>query len=88
MMIFRCPGPKEWEGISYDSRLIDGDEIPQGWYETILDAQKAAAHPADINDSGEVTREEMEQKAKELGLKFDGRTSNRKLLTMIEEALK
>lgn len=88
MMIFRCPGPKEWEGILYDSRLIDGDEIPQGWHETIWDAQKAATHPADINDSGEVTREEMEQKAKELGLKFDGRTSNRKLLSLIEEALK
>ena len=33
------------------------------------------------------TREEMETKAKELGLKFDGRTGDKKLMSMIEEAL-
>lgn len=34
------------------------------------------------------TREELEQKANELGIKFDGRTTDRKLLEKIEEALK
>jgi hypothetical protein len=34
-----------------------------------------------------VTRAEMELKATELGLKFDGRTSDAKLLRMIEAAL-
>lgn len=33
------------------------------------------------------TREELEQMGKELGLKFDGRTSDKKLNRMIEEAL-
>lgn len=34
------------------------------------------------------TREELEQKANQLGLKFDGRTTDRKLLEKIEEALR
>lgn len=33
------------------------------------------------------TRAEMELKAEELGIKFDGRTSDKKLLERIEEAL-
>lgn len=34
------------------------------------------------------TREELEQKANELGIKFDGRTTDRKLLEKIEEVLR
>lgn len=34
------------------------------------------------------TREELEQKANELGIKFDGRTTDRKLLEKIEEFLR
>ena len=34
------------------------------------------------------TREELEEKANELGIKFDGRTTDRKLLEKIEEALR
>lgn len=67
--------------------LIDASEVPgyiaKGYRDT-----PAAFESMDADDDGAVTREEMEQKAKELGLKFDGRTSNRKLLTMIEEAMK
>lgn len=34
------------------------------------------------------TREEIEQKANELGIKFDGRTTDRKLLEKINEVLR
>ena len=39
-------------------------------------------------DDAPPTREELEQKATELGLKFDGRTSDKRLLARIETALK
>lgn len=92
-MMLRVGSMVELESGRYDWRIVTAEEFEQakvdGW---CLDQYAAKAanerHPADEDKDGEVTREEMEQKAKELGLKFDGRTSNRKLLTMIEEALK
>lgn len=45
----------------------------------------------EINESDEnapPSREELEQKANELGIKFDGRTTDRKLLEKIEEVLR
>ena len=45
----------------------------------------------EINDSDEnapPSREELEQKANELGIKFDGRTTDRKLLEKIEEVMR
>jgi hypothetical protein len=86
MMIFKCPGSQSWEGISFDYQIIKDGEIPEGWSKTVFEAHDKASHPVDVDQDGEVTRDEMEQKAKELGLKFDGRTSNAKLLKMIEEA--
>lgn len=48
--------------------------------------QPAPIQPTDENMPP--TREELEQKAAELGLKFDGRTTDKRLLERIEEALK
>lgn len=38
-------------------------------------------------DNAPVTREELEAKATELGIKFDGRTTNNKLSKLIAQAL-
>lgn len=43
---------------------------------------------SDGDDNAPPTREELEQKANELGIKFDGRTTDRKLLEKIEEVLR
>lgn len=40
-----------------------------------------------VKEDATPTRAELEQKAEELKLKFDGRTSDAKLAKMIEEAL-
>ncbi len=58
-------------------------------------AEKAASEAAKVviepvvteNDDAMPTREELETKAIELGLKFDGRTSDKKLTKLIAEAL-
>lgn len=50
-----------------------------------------ASEAEKINEGDETsppTREELEQKANELGIKFDGRTTDRKLLEKIEEVLR
>ena len=62
--------------------------------------EKAAAAPASMpepvptlklepvpEDNDPVTREELEAKATELGIPFNGRTSNKKLTSLIETAL-
>ena len=58
--------------------LIDAHEVPeyiaQGYQDT-----------PDFTEPSEATREELEQKAKELGIKFDGRTSDAKLNKLIAE---
>lgn len=75
-------------------------KIKEGWHPSQAAAfahvkQKTSppevVQPAPIqtsDDSAPPTREELEQKATELGLKFDGRTTDKKLLERIEEALK
>lgn len=46
------------------------------------------ATPAPVDEKSPPTREEMEQQATLLGLKFDRRTSDRRLLERINEAMK
>ena len=41
----------------------------------------------EVMDDAPPTRKEMEAKANELGIKFDGRTSDKKLSSLIETAL-
>ena len=43
VMIFKCPGSHEVDGIKYDYNIInDGDDIDSGWYKTIAEAYEAA----------------------------------------------
>jgi hypothetical protein len=53
--------------------------------ESVPELDKILTDPADEN--AEPTREELQLQARELGLKFDGRTSNAKLRRMIEREL-
>ena len=79
----------------YDA-LIVADEAAQdaamadGWCVTPADAKaahEAAKAPAAPADDALPTRAEMEAKAHELGLKFDGRTGDKKLADMIAAKL-
>ena len=92
-MLYRVGEMIALESGKYDWRIVSEQEYEQaianGWHLDQYAAKEAAEKPVvDANKDGEVTRDEMEQKAKELGLKFDGRTSDKKLLAMIEEAIK
>lgn len=60
--------------------------IKSGWFESVpaaMEGKKAEV----IEEDSAPTRAEMEEQAKSMGIKFDGRTSDTKLLTLIHEAL-
>ncbi len=61
------------------------------WFDSVpeaLEGKKPAKVEAEQDDNSPPTRAELEAKATELGLKFDGRTSDAKLGKLIDEALK
>lgn len=66
--------------------VIDAVDVPEYIAKGYRDTP-AAFESMDSDKDGAVTREELEQKAKELGLSFDGRTTDKKLLERIEAAL-
>lgn len=89
-MLYKVPGAHQTNGnVTFDYVIVDADvpgEIEKaeaaGWRKSLPEAQ---AFTGDFE--GAPTREELEQKATELGLKFDGRTSDKRLAALIAEAL-
>lgn len=85
-LVYRNNGPHLRPGGSFDYKLVSdeadhSEALESGWFDTLpeaLDANPETAAP---------TRAELEAKALELGLKFDGRTGDRKLAAAIESAL-
>lgn len=88
------------EGATYDTRVVgDADAeaaaLAEGWCTTWPEAN--ANHAANVNAAQTAqaaadaatgpTRAELEQKATELGIKFDGRTSDKKLSDLIAATL-
>jgi hypothetical protein len=77
--------------------------LADGWFETLEAAVEArkpkkfaetpvskAAEPVSepsVDDNAPPTREELEAKATELGIKFDGRYSDKRIALLIDEAL-
>lgn len=66
--------------------------LADGWVKTLAETVKPVqANPIESlepEDNSPPSREELELKATDLGIKFDGRTSDKKLLALIEDALK
>lgn len=97
-IVYKASGPHQRLGGTFDYKGVNTQEefdaaIEAGWYPTLDEAvatkllQGAGTAQLPSNDAPP-TRAELEQKATELGLKFDGRTSDKKLGEMIAEALK
>jgi hypothetical protein len=88
LLVYRCPGKHSVGGGTYDFAPAETKDelskmLSKGWFKTLPEAIKGK----EIVEDGPPTRAELETKAKELGLKFDGRTNDKKLALMIEEAL-
>jgi hypothetical protein len=89
-ILYRVPGAHFGPpGVTYDYRGIDTQEaleaaLADGWHESLAAAMappEAAPAPA---DEAPVMRAELDQKAEELGIKVDGRWSDKRLIAEIE----
>lgn len=93
-MLFKCPGPHDIHGGKFDYVIVDDahieSKLSEGWFMTTPEAKAAkeeAEKPKSARDNAPPTRAELEQKAGELGIKFDGRTSDKKLSDLIDADL-
>lgn len=89
---FNCMGASDGDHLQ--------ELFTQGWFLSLREAI-ASKHDADVapeepksiateeqhDDNAPPTRDELEAKANELGIKFDGRTSDAGLAKRIEDAL-
>lgn len=100
-LAYKCPGTHHCPGGTYDYRQVSNENelraaIEQGWYPTLQWACqggeiKASDVLGDIEPETDATtpptREEMEEKAKELGLQFPKNIKDETLLKKIDEAI-
>jgi N-formylglutamate amidohydrolase len=96
-IVYRTPGPhfgefgKTYESIGVADAAALAAALAAGFHRTLIDACRPplpvapAAVPA---DDAAPSRAELEAKATELGLRFDGRTGDKRLAALIEDALK
>lgn len=89
-LVYKSPGDHFGPGSSTysykgvgDARQL-GDALSAGWFRTLSEA--LSGDHEEPEDGSAPTREEMEEKATELGIKFDGRTTDAGLLKKIEAA--
>lgn len=102
-IMYRVPGPhKKPRGGTYAYRGAEDKAafdalIAKGWFPSYEEAvagkrageiiKAAEAFDDAIDDVSDPTRDELEHKAKELGVSFNGRTSDKKLAERIAKAL-
>lgn len=90
--LFKSPGDQWVGGGSFAIEHIE--DMAQyhaakkaGWFDSVPEALDAWRNGAvAVADDAPPTRTEMEQQAKMLGIKFDGRTTDAALLRKISEA--
>ena len=88
-LVYKDGGPHQRPGGTYDYRSVIDEAgmaaaLADGWHTSLSEA----VHPVhEADDNAPPTREELEAKATELGIKFDGRTSDKSLAAKIQSAL-
>lgn len=93
-LVYKSPGNHFGpDGSTYNYAGVNDQaeldkRLKEGWSLTLLGAIGCKLDESDESDDDSTpTREELEAKATELGLKFDGRTSDAGLLKKIDAAL-
>lgn len=89
-IVYQTPGTHQRAGGTYSYRgVVDGDQLEaalaNGWFRTLPEA--IAGEHENLADNSEPTREELEAKAAELSIHFDGRTTDKSLAEKIEHVL-
>jgi hypothetical protein len=89
-IVYKCPGDHHRAGGTYSYRGAEDSEalgklLSEGWFATLPEAIDGKA--AEAEDNAAPTRAELEEKATELGISFDGRTTDKRLGEKIDIAL-
>lgn len=91
-MLYKFPGPHQQQDGKYDQLVVLDEDIDaalaEGWFLTPPEAKAATEAHVLPKDPEPPTRAEMEQKATELGIKWDGRWGDKRLSDAIADALK
>jgi len=90
-MLYKSGGKEKLHGVMVQTIVVKDEQVKEYLADGWLDSPQAVAEtqsvkPAESADAP--TRAELEIKANELGIKFDGRTSDKTLLSKIDEATK
>jgi len=96
-MVYKVPGKHVRPHGTYDFAGVNNAEeldakLKEGWFSSLPEAiepkkVKAVVEATKEDDIAPPTRQELEEKATELGIKFDGRFSDKKISQLIEETL-
>jgi len=100
-LVYKAAGKYVRPNGTYDfTGVVDAEDLAKkladGWYPSIeaaVEAKKPQQKPVEpvsepsVDDNAPPTRQELETKAAELGIKFDGRYSDKRIGQLIEEAL-
>lgn len=93
-LVYKGHGPHSRAGGTYDYTAASDQEeleakLADGWFKTLPEAIEAHDKPAapKSDDNAPPTRKELEVKAKELGVKFNGKTTDAELGDAINKAL-
>lgn len=94
-MVYRCPGPHQrpggtfaFQGVANEGELAKA--VKEGWFETLPEAINGRASLVEawkVPADSPPTRAELEQKAKELGIQFDKKTTDEALSKKISDAV-
>ncbi len=84
-MIYRCPGPHKLHGVDCEYKIVSEDDVEshfgEGWAKTPAEAAEGGS----ISEAAP-TREELEEKAAELGIKVTKRMKDATIAKKIAEA--
>jgi hypothetical protein len=92
-MVYRCPGPHQRPGGTFEFKGVvstaEHEEARQaGWFDTLPEAIAGKASLKELPpDELPPTRGELEQKARELNIKFDKKLSDEALGKKIADVL-
>lgn len=91
-MVYRCPGPYVRERGTYDTKGVNSKEehdaaLKDGWFNSLPEAVAGKSAVVEVKEDAPPTRAELEQKAKELNIKFDKKVTDEVLAKKISEAL-
>ena len=93
-MAYKVPGKHVRPHGTYDFTGVNNAEelqakLKDGWFSSLTEAIDSEDKEVitEEDDTAPPTRQELEEKATELGIKFDGRFSDKKIAQLIDEAL-